>query len=148
MPPNGMKAMEWVRNSTPMTLGVFRSVRTLAMIFKAVLVWFLVFKQAGGSETHLQCHLYNQMASKPYNRSEPPPPWPWSHLEVILCWQHHKYFHWMVDQRCHKNTICTIKWYASNRMGWNLRHYSHGFIQKCQNNCSNVQNCTGKGSSV
>ena len=50
MPPNGMKAMEWVGTSTPMTLGVFRSVRTLAMIFKAVLVWFLVFKQAGGSE--------------------------------------------------------------------------------------------------
>ena len=65
---------------------------------------------------------------------------------VILCWQHHKYFHWMVGRRCHKNTICTIKWYASNRMGRNLRHYSHGFIQKCQNNCSNVQNCTGKGS--
>ena len=59
MPPNGMKAMEWVGTSTPMTLGVFRSVRTLAMIFKAVLVWFLVFKQAGGSEIHPQCHLYN-----------------------------------------------------------------------------------------
>ena len=67
MPSNGMKTMERVETSTPMTLGVFRSVRTLATIFKAVLVWFLVFKQAGGPEIQPQCHLYNQMASKPYN---------------------------------------------------------------------------------
>ena len=26
-----------------------------------------MFKQAGGPEIQPQCHLYNQMASKPYN---------------------------------------------------------------------------------
>ena len=39
----------------------------ISVVVKAVLVWFLVFKQAGGSEIQPQCHLYNQMASKPYN---------------------------------------------------------------------------------
>ena len=50
--------------STSMALGVFRSVRTLATIFRVVSVWFLVFKQVGGSEIQPQCHLYNQMAFK------------------------------------------------------------------------------------
>ena len=50
VPPSYIQEMEWVGASTSMALGVFRSVRTLATIFRVVSVWFLVFKQVGGSE--------------------------------------------------------------------------------------------------